>query len=141
MTFVRICAVLIGLRSLSNFAKPMQGPEAILVFFGQVLHGAEVVAPAILLGLWMLLTAAAMWRPEPYAWPMITGYALFVILNLILWTVNNPLELQRVGGLLSSATDPMDQQIYGLMGMILYSAIAIGMTAGPAWVLWRRRAN
>ena len=141
MTFVRICAVLIGLRSLTNFAKPFQGHEAIIVFFGQVLHGAEVIAPAILLGTWMLLTAVAMWRPQAYALPMILAYAAFVLLNLILWTVGNPSELQRVGGLLASSNDPVVQQMYGLMGMVLYSSIAIAMTVGPAWVLWTRRAR
>jgi hypothetical protein len=137
--FVRICALLIGLRSLTNFAKLFQGEGAILVVFGQILRGGEAALPALTLGLFMLVTAVAMWRPSRWALPLVAVYAAFVLLNLLLWTLTNPDELVRVGGLLSSATDPATQRRYGLLGMAVYSAFAIATTAVPAWLLWQRR--
>ena len=60
LTFIRICAVLIGLRSLTNFGKLLQPTESVLVFFGQILHGGAVPVPAVAVGLFMLVTAIAL---------------------------------------------------------------------------------
>jgi hypothetical protein len=67
-------------------------------------------------------------------------YAVYVLVNLGAWTVSNPAELERVGGLVSSATDPADLRRRGVLAFVGYCAVAIGTTAVPAWILWRRRA-
>jgi hypothetical protein len=137
--FVRICAVLIGFRSLTNFAKLSQGSEAVLVFFGQILRGSDVAVPSLLVGSLMLATAAAMLKPFRWAFPLLAVYAAYVPVNLVLWTVSNPEELLRVGARFTSSTDPSQVQLFGVLGMIIYSSGAIGTTAVPAWILWKRR--
>lgn len=137
--FVRICAVLIAFRSLTNLAKVFQGDDAILVFFGQILRGGEAALPALAVGVFMLVTGVAMWKPARWAFALIAAYAAYVPVNLILWTVNNPRELERVGALVSSGADAAALPWYGGLAMLLYSAVAIGTTLGPAWILWKRR--
>jgi hypothetical protein len=146
--FVRVCAVLITLRSLTNLAKFFKmpaslsgqgGEETILVLFGQILRGGEAAVPALIVGLFMLVTAIGLWKPAKWGLPLIAVYATYVLLNLVLWTGTNPQELVRVGGIVSSATDPSELRIYGALLMVVYSIVALGTTAGPAWVLWKRR--
>jgi hypothetical protein len=139
LIFIRVCAVLIGLRSLTNFAKLFQGSDAVVVFFGQILRGGNVGVPAFAVGLFMLVTAIAMWRPLNWAFPLVAAYAAYVAVNLLLWTVTNPGELVRVGTRFSSASDPTHLQWVGALGMLGYSLVAIATTAGPAWLLWKRR--
>lgn len=141
LIFIRVCAVLIGLRALTNFGKLFQGHDAVLVFFGQILHGNDVAVPAFGVGLFMLVTAIAMWKPSRWAFPLIAAYAAFVAMNLVLWTLTNPAELVRVGSRFSSATDPVRLRWFGLLGMLGYSLVALATTAGPAWLLWKRRAT
>ena len=140
LLFVRICALFIGLRSLTNFGKLFHG-DAVLVFFGRILRGGEVTIPAAGVGLFMLVTAIAMWKPFNWAFPLIAAYSAYVAVNLVLWAVSNPEELARVGARLSSATDPVQLQRIGILGFLVYSLVAIGTTAGPAWILWKRRAT
>src|SRR5438552_2606117 len=78
LIFIRICAVLIGLRALTNFGKLLQPTESVLVFFGQILHDGAVPVPACAVGLFMLVTAITMWKPLKLAAPLVTAYALYV---------------------------------------------------------------
>ena len=141
MVFVRICAALIAFRSLTNLGKLFQGDEAVLVFFGQILRAGDSAVPALAVGLFMLVTGIAMWRPATWAFPLLAAYAAYVPLNLILWTASNPEELTRVGGQVSSATDPAQLQLFGALTMVVYSIVAVGTTAGPAWILWKQRTT
>lgn len=138
LLFVRLCALLIGLRSLTNFGKLFNG-DAVIVFFGRILHDGDVTIPALGVGLFMLVTAIAMWKPFSWAFPLIAAYSAYVVVNLVLWTVSNPAELVHVGSRLSSVTDPAQLQWIGALGFLVYSLAAIGTTAGPAWILWKRR--
>jgi hypothetical protein len=137
--FVRICAILIMLRSFTNFAKLFQGDDAVLVLFGQILHGGETALPALVVGLFMLVTGIGMLRGAPWALPMIGLYAAFVAVNLVSWTITNPEEFVRVGARLSPEGGPQGQRRAGVVGFLLYGAVALGTTAGPAWVLWKQR--
>jgi hypothetical protein len=139
--FVRVCAVLIALRSLTNLGKVVQGDSAILVFFGQIFHGSAAAVPALLVGLFMLVTGIAMWKPSKWAFPLIAAYAVYVPANLLLWTLTNSQELTRVGGIISSAADPSVLRWYGALAMVVYSVVAIATTAGPAWILYQQRAS
>ena len=139
LIFIRFCGVLIGLRALTNFAKLSQGSDAVLVFFGQMLHGSTVFVPAFLVGLFMLATAMAMWKPSRMAFPLCATYAAFVFVNLISFMLSNPEQFRKIGERLSSLTDPNELQRLGFIAMLVYAALAIATTAGPAWLLWKRR--
>ena len=138
--FVRICGLLIVLRSFTNFAKLFQGADATLVIFGQILHGGAAAAPAALIGLFMLVTGAAMLIGSRWARPLVTIYATYVAINLVAWTITNPDEIEHVGRRLSDATDPHALRSIGAAGFLGYCVVALGTTALPAWVLHRQRA-
>src|SRR5262245_33487483 len=76
-------AIVIGLRALMNLGKPFSAGG--LVFFGKLLSGIPnlVLAPA--LGIYMLLLAYGMWTLRRFALPMSVVYAVFVILNILLF--------------------------------------------------------
>jgi hypothetical protein len=138
--FIRICGLLIVLRSLTNFAKLFQGDEAVLVLFGRILHGNAVAVPAALIGLFMLVTGIALLIGSRWAGPLVTAYAAYVAINLLSWTVTNPDEIEHVGRRLSSASDPTTLWWIGAAGFFGYCVVALATTALPAWLLIRRRA-
>lgn len=138
--FIRFCGVLIVLRSFTNFAKLFQGDQATLVVFGQILHGSAAFLPSAAIGLFMLVTGIALVALHRWALPLITAYAAYVAINLVAWTVTNPEELERVGRRLSgTTTDPAALWRIGAAGFLGYCVVALGTTAGPAWLLRRRR--
>lgn len=136
--FVRLCAVLIVLRSFTNFAKLGHGDNAVLVFFGQILRGSETTILAPLVGLFMLVTGLAVLASRTWALPLLAIYAVYVMVNLLSWTITNPGEFERVGGLLSSSTDPAYLRSVGIAGFVGYCIVALGTTALPAWIVYRR---
>ena len=138
LTFVRICALLIGLRSFTNFGKLFNN-DSVLVFFGRILRDGDVTIPALGVGLFMLTTAMAMWKPSTWALPLVVVYTAYVAVNLVSWTVSNPQEFVHVGARLSSATDPAQLHWIGVLGFLGYCVVAMATTAGPAWILWQRR--
>jgi len=140
LIIIRICAVLIGLRSLTNFGKLLRPRESVLVFFGQILQNGAVPVPAFAVGLFMLVTAIAMWKPFKLALPLATTYALYVPINLVLWMLSNPEQIERVGTRISSSTAPDELWWFGVLAMIVYSSVAIATTAIPAWLLLKRRS-
>jgi len=135
--FVRACAVLIVLRSFTNFAKLFQGEEATLVLFGQILRGGDAALPSLIVGLFMLATGIGLLIGARWALPLIAAYALYVAVNLLTWSVTNPGEFVHVGSRFSSATDPSELHRLGVLAFLGYCLIAIGTTAGPAWILWK----
>ncbi|MDX2168401.1 MAG: hypothetical protein SF182_15105 [Deltaproteobacteria bacterium] len=137
--FIRVCGLLIAVRSLTNFAKLTQGDAAVLVTFGHILHGSAAFLPAALIGLFMLITGIALVIGHRWAGPLVAVYAAYVAVNLITWMTTNPGELERVGQRLSSATDPTSLWWIGAGGFFVYCLVALGTTAGPAWLLLRRR--
>jgi hypothetical protein len=138
--FIRGCGLLIALRSLTNFAKLLQGDDAVLVVFGQILHGGAAALPAAVIGAFMLATGVAMLIGSRWAAPLVAVYAAYVAVNLVAWTATNPGELERVGARLSSASDPATLRRIGAAGFLGYCLVALGTTAVPAWLLYRRRA-
>lgn len=138
--FIRLCGLLIVLRSFTNFAKLFHGDAAVLVLFGQILHGGSAMLPAALIGLFMLVAGAAMLLGSRWAAPLVAIYGAYVAINLVTWTITNPGELERVGQRLSSATDPTALWWIGAAGFLGYCVVALGTTALPAWLLYRRRA-
>ncbi len=139
--FIRVCAVLIVLRSFTNFAKLLQGDDATLVTFGHILHGGAVRLPAALIGSFMLLTGVAMLIDGRWAGRLVAVYAAYVAVNLATWTFVNPGEIERVGRRLSSAGDPTTLWRIGARGFLGYCVVALATTAVPAWLLYRRRGS
>jgi hypothetical protein len=112
----------------------------VIVLFGQILTGSNVALPAILVGLFMLVTGIAMLVGSRWAAPLVAIYALYVAVNLVAWTFTNPGEIERVGHRLSSATDPTTLWWIGAAGFFGYCVVALATTALPAWMLRRGRA-
>lgn len=138
--FIRACGLLIVLRSLTNFAKLLQGDNATLVTFGHILHGGDVALPAVLIGSFMFAAGVVMLLGSRWAGPLVAVYAVYVAVNLVTWTVLNPGQIEGVGRRLSSSTDPTAVWWTGAAGFLVYCLVALATTIGPAWLLYRRRA-
>jgi len=120
-------AVLMGLLALSNFLKPVaqaMQPEgdAGFVFFGHRLEGLANAVVGPLFGLLLAAYAYGVWHRRRWVLPVAAGYAAYVVVNLILFTANVP-----------SGEDP------GLAFSVLYTTVAIGVSAGGATYLFRNR--
>ena len=118
-----VLAFLFGVLAVSNFIKPLTpNPDVGFVFFGHRLAGAPNAIIAPLFGLYLLIYAVGIWRIRRYALPMGIAYAGYVILNLTLFTVRDPTPFK-------------DGVLFG----VIYSAVAIGVSGGTAYLLAQRR--
>ena len=95
----------------------------LFVFLGRRLSGTPNAIIGPLFGLYLLLYAIGIWRMRRYALPMGIGYAVYVVLNLILFTVRDPTAFRN-----------------GLLFGLVYSVVAIGVSGGTAYLLAQRRA-
>ena len=116
--FFTIFTVLFALLAVSNLLKPFQfgGEQTGFVLFGQRLSGIANTIAGPLFGLYLLVYAYGIWNQKRFALPMSHAYALYVVLNLLLFMANNTRQ-PGVG--------------YLLFG-IVYSVIAIGVSVGAA---------
>ena len=96
------------------------------VFFGTRTSGIEndILAPTF--GIILAAYAFGIWRMKRYALPLSYAYLVYVVLNLILFTIKNP-EFRSNGG----------NPLFGLF----YSAIALGVPLASAIILTQRRAE
>jgi len=119
-------AVLFVLLAISNLLKPFrfEGSDTGFVFFGQRLTGPANAIAGPLFGMYLLVYAFGIWRMKRYALAMGSAYAAYVIINLILFNLRNPVP-PGVGYL-----------IFG----VVYSVIAIGVSSGAAYLLSKRKA-
>ncbi|MBI2963880.1 MAG: hypothetical protein HYY35_09015 [Deltaproteobacteria bacterium] len=120
-------AVMMGLMALSNFAKPITqlldpGGSAGFVLLGSRLHGAANAIVGPLFGLYLAAYAYGAWTRRRWVLPLAVAYAAYVILNLILFSVREPVERKPPA-----------------LFMTLYAAVAIGVSSGGACYLARRR--
>lgn len=117
-------AVLFAILALSNFLKPFHlDSNAGFVFFGRKTHGIAnaILGPAF--GALLAAYAIGIWRMRRWVLPIASAYAVYVILNLLLYTIRNA----------GSGTKPSPVFMLG------YMAVAIGVSAGSAVLLYRRR--
>jgi hypothetical protein len=121
------CAVLFALLAVSNLLKPFQfgGDQTGFVFLGHRLSGTANTIIGPLFGLYLLTYAAGIWRMRRYAVTMGWVYAAYVVLNLVLFTLTNT---------------PPPGAGYVAFG-IVYSVVAVGVSAGTAYALTTRRAE
>lgn len=117
---LRIFAIVLVLRGLSNFLKPLTGSVG-FVFFGVVLEGAANAILSPLFGIYMLVTGWAIWTGHRLALPLALGYALYVAVSIPLYNVLNPIP--------------------GGAGHWLFTAAMIGLPWGVVWLLIRSRPD
>jgi hypothetical protein len=117
-------AVLFAILGLSNFLKPFHlDPNTGFVFFGMKTHGIAnaILGPAF--GALVVVYAIGIWRMRQWVLPIAYAYAVYVILNLLLYSIRNA----------GSTGQP------SLAFMIVYIAVAVGVSAGSAVLLHRRK--
>ena len=123
-----ILAMLIALMALSNFHKPFaHHPGEGFVFFGARLSGTanKIVAP--LFGIMLAVYVYGIFAMRKFALPLGIFYAAYVILNM-------PLFILRYHG------TPVLQE-HSWAYLVPYPFVAIGVSSGAAWLLYRRKAD
>jgi hypothetical protein len=119
---LRVLAVLIALRSLTNIGKPF-GTGSGLVFLGYLLTGPLMWVLAPLLGVYMLVWAYGLWTLAAYARPMGLAYVALVTINVIGFPLHQSLP--------PGATLPM---------YAVYALVAVGVPALAVVLHGRLRA-
>jgi hypothetical protein len=120
-------ALLFGLLAVSDLAKPLEasagaGLRPGFVLLGHRLSGTANAIVGPLFGLYLLVYAIGIWRMRRWVLPMGVAYAVYVLVNLVLFTFRDP--------------DPWRE---GLAFGALYAAVALGVSWGAVWALSRRR--
>lgn len=121
-----LLAIGMGLLAISNLSKPitqMLSPESNsgFVFFGTRLQGLSNAIVGPLFGVFLAIYAYGVWTLKRWAVPLAVGYGVYVIVNVILFVRNLPADQ---GG-----------NVFGWV----YVVLAIGISSGGAWYLWRHR--
>jgi hypothetical protein len=119
-------AILFALLAISNLLKPFQleGDTTGFVFLGQRMIGFWNAVLGPLFGIYLAVYAWGIIRMRRFAVKMGQAYAVYVVLNLVLWNVRqeNPFEIGVVLG-------------------VVYLVVAIGVSAGAALMLTRRASE
>jgi hypothetical protein len=122
-----ILAILFAILALSDILKPLhlEGATTGLVFFGKRLSGTPNAILGPLLGIFLLIYAAGIWRMRRYAIALGFAYAIYVTLNLVLFFARNPPPASQ------------GELIFG----VVYIAGALALGWGTPILLRRRRAE
>ena len=125
-----ILAILFALVAIIDITKPFgrttwAGLRIGLVFFGKRLAGMPETILAPLLGIILLIYAAGIWRMRRYALGLGYAYAIYVTINVVLFSMRNP------------APDSQNERIFG----IVYIILALAFTWGTAILLGWRKAD
>jgi hypothetical protein len=119
----KVLAVLFALLAISNATKPLEmSGEVGFVLFGQRLKGTANAVAAPLFALYLAVYAYGLWNKRRFALPMGIAYAVYVVLNLVLFSMRMPESAQ--GSMAFSLT---------------YTIVAVGVSSGAAYLLVRRR--
>ena len=122
-----VFAILFALLAISNLLKPLQlgGDRTGFVFFGHRLSGVpnDIIGP--LFGIFLAVYAYGIWNMRRFAMAMGHAYATYVILNLILFSFQD------------TTPESTGYRIF----VIVYAAIAIGVSLGAAILLTQRKAE
>jgi hypothetical protein len=122
-----ILAILFAILAVTDILKPLhlEGPTTGLVFFGKRLSGTPDAILGPLLGIFLLVYAAGIWRMQRYAMYLGYGYAIYVTLNLILFSARNPPPASQ------------GEMIFG----IVYIVFALASSWGTVILLRRSKAD
>jgi hypothetical protein len=122
-----ILAILFAILAVSDILKPfhLEGPTTGLVFFGKRLSGAPNAILGPILGIFLLTYAAGIWRMRRYAIALGYAYAIYVTINLILFSARNPPTASR------------GEMIFG----IVYIILALAFSWGTVMLLSRSKSD
>ena len=117
------CAILFGLLAVSNLLKPLHlgGAETGFVLFGVRLEGTANLIAGPLFGIYLAVYSWSIWKMKKRALYMGVVYAVYVALNLWLFTTHNEFPFSSF--------------------YLLYTVIALGGSGGAAVVLYRKRGD
>ena len=119
-------AILFALLAFRNLLKPFQleGDTTGFVFLGQRMTGFWNAVLGPLFGVYLAAYAWGILCMRRFAVRMGQAYALYVVLNLVLWNVRseNPFEIGVVLG-------------------VVYFVVAVGVSAGAVLLLTRRASE
>jgi hypothetical protein len=120
-----ILAILFAILAVSDILKPLhlEGATTGLVFFGKRLSGTPDAILGPILGITLLIYAAGIWRMRRYALYLGYAYAIYVTVNLVLFSVLNPPPASR------------GDMIFG----IAYIVFALAFSWGTAILLTRHK--
>ncbi|MGE0824940.1 MAG: hypothetical protein AB7G75_17725 [Candidatus Binatia bacterium] len=119
-------AVLFSVLAVSNSLKPLQlgGEQTGFVLLGERLSGTANLIAGPVFGLFLFVYAYGIWKRKRFAVPMGYAYATYVGINLVMFNIRTEIP-PGVGYL-----------IFG----IVYSLIAVGISAGAAYFLTKQQA-
>ena len=121
-----ILAILLALMALSNFGKPFAHHQGVgFVLFGDRLSGTANAIVAPLFGLMIVVYVYGILAMRKFALPLGVFYAAYVIVNM-------PLFILRYHG-----TPVMQEHSWAYL--VPYPFVAIGVSSGAAWLLYKRR--
>ena len=119
-------AVLFLLQAGQSAAKPfLTGPTVGFMLLGYRLDGPIEMVAAWVHALLMLILAYGIWRLKRYALWFLAAYTPYVLLNLVLFSLRHELH--------------PPEAIPAPVFAAIYSAIALGVPGGTAYLLARRR--
>ena len=120
-----VFAILFAILAVSNLLKPLQLNESTgFVLFGSRLSGMPNTIAGILAGLYLLVYAYGIWHMKRFVVGMAHAYALYVILNLLLFMYSDDVEAGELG-----------------LFYLLYSVVAVGVSLGSAIILTKRKTE
>ena len=123
MSVLRVFAALFVLLAVSNLLKPLEMNESHgFVLFGTRLAGTANMIAGPVFGIYLLVYAIGIFMQRRYAVGMGVAYAVYVIANLVAWSMFKPETAQS-----------------SLAFSLGYMAVAIGVSSGAAWLLWKQR--
>ena len=122
-----ILAILFAILAVSDILKPLhlEGPTTGLVFFGKRLSGTPNAVVGPILGIILFAYAAGIWMMRRYALYLGYAYAIYVTINLVLFSARNPPPASR------------GEMIFGLV----YIVLALASSWGTAVLLSRQKEN
>ena len=122
-----VLAILFAILALTDILKPLhlEGPTTGLVFFGKRLSGVPDAILGPILGIFLLTYAASIWRMRRYAITFGYAYAIYVTINLILFSTRNPPPASR------------SEMIFG----IVYIILALVFSWGTVVLLTRSKGD
>jgi hypothetical protein len=123
-----ILAILLALMAVSDFGKPFShNPGVGFVFFGARLSGTANMIVAPIFGILLAVYVYGILAMRKFAAPLGIFYAAYVIVNM-------PLFILRYHGI------PVLQE-HSLAYLVPYPFVAIGVSSGAAWLIYRHRRD
>ena len=128
-TLLSIVAALFAILAVSNVLKPLQimGEETGFVLFGTLLTGTANLIAGPLAGGYLLVYAYGIWRMQRFSVGLAHAYALYVVLNLLLFMYKGVPNAAEPSGVVASVI------------FAAYPIVAVGVSTGAAIVLTKRK--